>query len=300
VADPYEHAEERWKNVPGRFCRCYGELGKGVGAGDNSVSYSQIAADSKSRPDQDHQWFDAQYTSGSDYSGSLVERSNYEALLEKCGELEEEHGSDWYQTLYGGHRTYAILFHVIRAPDEIVELLKGLEDYPLIDEERESQLEMEAQNEAWENWGRRQYKQELEKLYKGDADKVSDEELDKHFEEWREHSNTYWVNESGSEMYIDIARILKEIKRQDGDPPAGFVFEEPSREDLARLANEASRASRRGGAPNLSAESSRSVLIDWLVWNDPNGTYRDADMRREGYEPMSLEDAWQILAEMDW
>lgn len=72
----------------------------------------------------------------------------------------------------------------------------------------------------------------------------------------------------------------------------------PTDENLARLhisaaANSASRGSSRGGAPSLTVLSSRLDLIGWLAWNDPNGVYRDEDCFAEGWEPMTLDEAWR-------
>lgn len=36
----------------------------------------------------------------------------------------------------------------------------------------------------------------------------------------------------------------------------------------------------------------------WLLWNDPNGIYRDADLVAEGFPPLTLADALKIAAEM--
>lgn len=72
------------------------------------------------------------------------------------------------------------------------------------------------------------------------------------------------------------------------------------RAELVKRANDAARASRRSGAPHLTINSSRGVLLDWLAWNDPNGVYSDAAMRREGYEPMTIDDAWEQLSTVDF
>lgn len=215
----------RFNAIPGRFWRGYGELAKGVGSGTDTVSFSSLAEDQGS-PDERHVWFMPDYTSGSDYGGQLVERSNYEVLYEEAEKLSEEHGSDWFQCLHGGHGSYGILFHVIRTPDAIIEMLAGLEDYPLLDEEKHSEMEFEAEDEAWSNWGRSEYKSALEKAFNGDADEVTMDVIDEHFAHARDAANVYWVNESGDSMYIDIARIVKHLQSHDGEPPEGFVYNE--------------------------------------------------------------------------
>ncbi len=39
----------------------------------------------------------------------------------------------------------------------------------------------------------------------------------------------------------------------------------------------------------------RNLLIDWLQWVDPNGCYSDEDMGREDMDPMSVEDAVDLV-----
>ena len=70
-----------------------------------------------------------------------------------------------------------------------------------------------------------------------------------------------------------------------------------SRTSIATRANQAGRESRRGGAPHLTASSSRLTLIDWLVWNDPNGSYTDDDSEADDRDPMTTDEAWELIDE---
>lgn len=55
--------------------------------------------------------------------------------------------------------------------------------------------------------------------------------------------------------------------------------------------------------PNLSASrimyvltrGSRDAVIDWLCWHDPNGCYTDEDCEREGCDPLTLDEAREIM-----
>jgi hypothetical protein len=38
----------------------------------------------------------------------------------------------------------------------------------------------------------------------------------------------------------------------------------------------------------------REQLIAWLSWNDRNGIYTDEDSEREGFEPITFEEAKEI------
>ena len=65
------------------------------------------------------------------------------------------------------------------------------------------------------------------------------------------------------------------------------------RSATARQANDAMRGSCcRHTVPRLSARSDRETLIGWLCCVDGNGVWTDDDMRAEGWDPMSLQDAW--------
>lgn len=38
----------------------------------------------------------------------------------------------------------------------------------------------------------------------------------------------------------------------------------------------------------LLERGTRRQIIDWLVWNDPNGIYTDRDSQAEGYPPLTI------------
>jgi hypothetical protein len=41
--------------------------------------------------------------------------------------------------------------------------------------------------------------------------------------------------------------------------------------------------------------ATRDQLIAWLVWNDPNGCYRDDDAEEEGFDVLTRETALDIV-----
>ncbi len=45
----------------------------------------------------------------------------------------------------------------------------------------------------------------------------------------------------------------------------------------------------------IDSESSREELIAWLCWNDRNGSYRDADSIREGFDVLTYSDAMSLV-----
>jgi hypothetical protein len=113
--------------------------------------------------------------SGGDYSNTgLVQKSNYRVFLERFGKLSGVH------KVYGGFGTYAIAIRhdLTESNEEIKEVLSKLEDYPLIDEDDHSQLEMEEQGIAWKDWARRDFIRALLEL-DGIAEKFDEDSLAK-------------------------------------------------------------------------------------------------------------------------
>ncbi len=70
------------------------------------------------------------------------------------------------------------------------------------------------------------------------------------------------------------------------------------RQDIAQRANMVSCRSSRKGGPLLRVISPREDLIAWLSRCDLNGVWTDEDMRAEGWDPMSLQDAWDQIEAM--
>jgi hypothetical protein len=169
------------------------------------------------KPDPAGEFITSNLWTGSDYSGSLVEKSNQKELLEQFGKLPGVH------ELYGDMGTYGLVFHVptVMTWDEsprtaLIDMLKGLENYPLIDEEAHSMMEFEAQQEAWSDWAASDFKRELEKsaeLY--DLEVLDDDAFLRFFEQVRDRANVYWETETGGNVYIDLKRIADKVTDKD-------------------------------------------------------------------------------------
>lgn len=67
---------------------------------------------------------------------------------------------------------------------------------------------------------------------------------------------------------------------------------------LAALANRVAADARYGGAPELRSYSPRERVTEWLQWCDRNGCHTDRAARADGFEPYTLEGAWEALASM--
>jgi len=48
---------------------------------------------------------------------------------------------------------------------------------------------------------------------------------------------------------------------------------------------------------DILKNGTREQVIEWLEWNDPNGVYSDSDSIAEGFDPLTLETAREIMAD---
>lgn len=157
--------------------------------------------------------------SGSDYSGSTVEKANAKCIEDAY----EEH--EWVHPVYGGYNTYAVAIGVTGLLacdddtfDEFCETLEGLDDYPVIDEEALYKLEAEGADEGWESWCKGDFTRALEKENEDTAEFEwpDDSALREFFEAQREKANVYWYCEgSGDSMYVDVDAVVKETTFDD-------------------------------------------------------------------------------------
>lgn len=82
------------------------------------------------------------------------------------------------------------------------------------------------------------------------------------------------------------------------------------RSTVIRKANQIGQLSRKGGAPRLDENSDIGTLIGWLEWNDPNGDYREYELKEgvdeddarwpRDYNPIpgiDVDTAWELIAD---
>lgn len=68
--------------------------------------------------------------------------------------------------------------------------------------------------------------------------------------------------------------------------------------DLVTRANAVGKDSNRPGAPFLSETSTSEEIARWLQWCDQNGCHVAALAKAQGFDPYTIEEAWQALADM--
>lgn len=123
-------------------------------------------------PAEDAQFVVVPVTGYSDYSGGSVERSNFRSLQKY---YENDHEGEFpdgdFVTSYGGYDSNELLMRVRRSFDneaqrqryiELIGTCAALaEQYPLFDEEDESELVMEETDNSWDQWLRSDIYHEL-------------------------------------------------------------------------------------------------------------------------------------------
>ena len=112
----------------------------------------------------------------------------------------------------------------------MIEIFEGLDSYPVIDEEAMSEVEREAEDEAWVNWVRHDYERALVAALNEDDEYATDkahefregclcrdcleeaidrlEDLRSVFEAVASRINVYWVNETGNSATVAVDRIV--------------------------------------------------------------------------------------------
>lgn len=161
----------------------------------------------ESRPD-DYLWLDLM--GGSDYSGNALERSNHDVFLEQFGTV------DGVLDVYGGFGTYGVLIRrdVYDSNEDIREQIDRLENYPALDDEHMSGLEVRAQDEAWESWACADFRHALGKRFPDLEDAINDidsADLQLWFQETAADQGRYWENETGNSAWIDVEDVAKDV-----------------------------------------------------------------------------------------
>jgi len=212
-----------WRDSWGYHTRANGDVSYGnLKKGDcPDFAESYLRALSTDDTDSGEAYFYVPFASGSDQSGSLVERSNYNVFIEEFGKDNE-----WVFSAYGGFGTYAAVVGLTGlltceedTADSIFEVLEGLKEYALIDEEAYSELCMEKANEAWDSYVADDFRDAVEKRFDGCAafEWPSNSDLRAAFEQFAEKANCCWEDEGWGQdnMYIDIRCIVESIDLND-------------------------------------------------------------------------------------
>lgn len=191
--------------------------------GDN-ISYGDMKP--TTHPNWDETvYVEVPYTTGSDYSGGTVTRSNF-LVLSEDDEYAGLREAGIIVEAYGGYSTYAI-FVALNVPydneddlEVLAELIRDVQDYIVINEDHMSELEMELENEAWDGWVEDDFQRALYMEFESDIevehalDSFVEDELWDIWTVAREDANEYPIFETGCLVYYDINRIVGHVSRQ--------------------------------------------------------------------------------------
>ena len=142
------------------------------------------------------------YTSWGDYYGSTAERSN-QAYLEKEW--------DWAYVVRGDYGSRAIAVDLssitTEQQDELDDVIRSLNDYPVLDDDLLSEVEMELEQEDWDSWIEKDIRRELDRI-DFDNDDLTQEDMQQAARE----NNIYWEAESAVGGHIDIDAIVEALR----------------------------------------------------------------------------------------
>ena len=155
------------------------------------------------------------YASGSDYSGNTVELSNFQALMEDFKDLIE---SGNLIEVSGGYKTFGLV-STVETSEEFVEAMRRLENYPLYDEDHNSELERELQEAAVPGYVLYDLNRELLK-YVAEEDEDDFIEVDEDmfwfvYTEYELYNKCEWIHEDNGWPYIDTRRLAEEWPEQE-------------------------------------------------------------------------------------
>lgn len=97
-------------------------------------------------------YYEIDLTLYGDYCGDSVTRANHDWLKKETSRL------NWVYSQYKGYYAYSIVIDVQNLPKrsvwfiQLLELIEGLSDYPLFDEESHSELQIAQEEEQFKEW----------------------------------------------------------------------------------------------------------------------------------------------------
>jgi hypothetical protein len=159
------------------------------------------------------------YCQSGDYGGAVHYLSNARALLSSFSSPE-------CRELTGSHGSHGVAIDPRYLSEELLESLQSLEGYPVLDEDALGELELELQNEAWENYLRSDFSRALERLLSdllsahyedGDEDRaeqsvesLSAQQLWELFSRTADESGIYWESQH-NDSWIDVDRVAQSL-----------------------------------------------------------------------------------------
>jgi hypothetical protein len=167
----------------------------------------------------------------SDYYGSASEVANVRHFMANYMDIRGvyqvvgSHGYEGIGLQFNLIATHSIDEDTLHRIGQMLDDLEGLLESHVIDSGLETEVELEQEEEAWNNWVRHDLVRALQRKFHfdwGDPE-PTDQQLRNLFEALRSRSNTDWQSE-GNSRYIDVERMVRRALKRDV-ARLGAVFE---------------------------------------------------------------------------
>ena len=162
------------------------------------------------------------------YVSELGEYDDFIQILSNGEELAYKANIEWFNRTYGKlpwiawrYGAPGIYVDSSLLPkrsvkyEEILDVLRGMSNYLLIDEDLYSTMESEAQEEAWEGWIRDDFVRALARLFEHEdmmrevfEHEVMEKPIRTYFYHLSDSSGTYVEEDGSSGMYINIDKLI--------------------------------------------------------------------------------------------
>ena len=152
----------------------------------------------------------------SDYgNSSTYTRSNLEAL-------QNDYPDTFLVIGYSSHDGMTLALPLdAQIPEHLADILRGLEDYPVYDEQHMAGLEQEIESEAWDSWVQWDLTRELESWFERTPQLACSWEVAEHswaemdqretFHKALSFTNTYPEFETSESCHYDLANVVGEV-----------------------------------------------------------------------------------------
>lgn len=162
-------------------------------------------------------WLSNHCLSG-DYCGAPYTASNMRVLLSNFSSPE-------LRSCSGGYWAQSVAIDPRYLSEDLLESLQSLENYPVLDEDDCSALELELQQEAWESWAQRDFSRALEKRLSSflEDDETAEETIESLspdslcslFYALAEKGSIYWESQGSPDQWIDCERVAEELSEEE-------------------------------------------------------------------------------------
>jgi hypothetical protein len=182
-------------------------------------------------------WLSNHCLSG-DYCGAPHTASNMRVLLEEFSGPE-------LRSCSGGYGAQGVAIDPRYLSEALLESLQSLENYPVLDQDDCSDLELELQSEAWESWAQRDFGRALEKrlasalededVAEETIESLSPDSLYSLFYALANKGSIYWESQGSPDQWIDCERVSEELSEEELLSLVSLSHEEALQTALAPL-----------------------------------------------------------------